>query len=162
MKQVELSLETAKEMYNSNIHGLKQFALENYSKEELEAKQLPKTWEKLKKVTGSFITRFSEIEDSIRFDTDENNKNIFATREQAKASIAMAQLSQLMQVYNDGWVPDWKNDQESKYVISFENNKLVRITYWNLNKFLAFKTLEIRDEFFTNFSELILQAKPLL
>lgn len=39
MKQVNLSLEPAKEMYNSNNSFLKKFALENYTEEELTKKK---------------------------------------------------------------------------------------------------------------------------
>jgi hypothetical protein len=162
MKQVQLSLETAKEMYFNGSQALKQFALENYSKEELEKKQLPKTWEELKEYDGYFVDDYSNITT-----TSSNNpiisKNVFKTEEQAKASIALAQLSQLIHVYNDGWVPDWsENNFTSKYVIEIYENKPVTTTYAVTQRFLAFKTPEIRDEFLKNFESLILEAKPLL
>ena len=56
MKQVNLSLETAKQMYFSENQALKAFALENYRKEELEKKEFPKTWEELERINGTYLT----------------------------------------------------------------------------------------------------------
>ena len=55
---------------------------------------LPKTWEELNKINGYYISGHSRIEN---LDTSvgciDINKNLFATEEQAKAAIALAQLS---------------------------------------------------------------------
>lgn len=163
MKQVNLSLETAKQMYFSENQALKAFALENYSKEELEDKGFPKTWKQLKKIEGYYTNSFSQI---CRIDyatfSDKNIKT-FKTEKQAKAAIAMAQLSQLMHVYNDGWIPDWsENNNAIKHTIQFYKNSLYFSSYINTQKFLAFKTPEIRNEFAKNFESLILEAKSLL
>ena len=162
MKQVNLSLETAKQMYFSGNQALKAFALENYSKEELEKKELPKTWEELESVDGYYITAIADVKYTKTSQIGNKNKDIFKTEEQAKAAIAMAQLSQLMHVYNDGWVADWKNTNEYKYCLFFHSNKIIKATFSDARCFLAFKTSEIRDEFLKNFKSLILEAKPLL
>ena len=126
-----------------------------------EVEKLPKKWEELKDIKGFFIDV-----DSIIFDADcvveKEDKNVFATKEQAEAVIALAQLSQLMKVYNEGWVPDWTDDNE-KYVIYFTDNKIEKHSYYcYIQYFLSFKTEEIRDVFLKNFEDLILIAKPLL
>lgn len=51
-KQIEISLEKIREQYNDPEAGstFKAMLLENFSKEQLEKKQLPKSWEELKTV----------------------------------------------------------------------------------------------------------------
>jgi hypothetical protein len=123
---------------------------------------LPKTWKELNEIDGYFI--HSGSGDSVGVIGAKSvicNRNIFATKEQAEAYTALAQLSQLMKVYNDGWVPDW-TDAAWKYVIYMVNND-ININYFAGNsQFLSFKTKELRDEFLENFKDLIIIAKPLL
>jgi len=162
MKQVNLSLETAKQMYFSENQALKAFALENYRKEELEKKEFPKTWEELESVDGYYITAIADVKYTKTSQIGNKNKDIFKTEEQAKAAIAMAQLSQLMHVYNDGWISDWSDSNSKKYTIEIFRECVYSNYYFETKKFLAFKTSEIRDEFLKNFKSLILEAKPLL
>lgn len=162
MKQVNLSLETAKQMYFSENQALKAFALENYRKEELEKKEFPKTWEELERINGTYLTIEGNLIHANDFEAKIFNKNIFKTEEQAKAAIAMAQLSQLMHVYNDGWVANWSDSNSKKYTIEIFGECVYSNYYFETKKFLAFKTSEIRDEFLKNFKSLILEAKPLL
>lgn len=123
---------------------------------------LPKTWEELNKINGYYISGHSRIEN---LDTSvgciDINKNVFATEEQAKATIALAQLSQLMHVYNDGWVPDW-NDDNMKYCIKYYKNEIITERRYVYSLFLAFKTNELAETFLENFKDLITIAKPLL
>ena len=58
---MNLSLETAKEMYKSDIPSIKQFALDNYHEEELKQLDFPKTWEDLRNVSGDYIDDCSRI-----------------------------------------------------------------------------------------------------
>ena len=124
-------------------------------------KPLPKTWEELNTIGGYYINTGSEIKPSTQYVCDEN-KNLFRTEEQAKASIALAQLSQLMYVYNEGWTPDQKDGSQLKYTITYSQDSIAKNAYTLQNAFLAFKTKEIRNEFLENFEHLILTAKPLL
>ncbi len=162
MKQVNLPLEVAKKMWVSANECIRDFALANYTKEELEAKELPKSFEELNTIRGFYTNASASTSTATSADASHrDNKNIFATKEQAEASIALAQLSQLMVVYNDGWIPDWSSDS-AKYVIVCHNNAITHDYYQRAQKFLAFKTKELRDEFLKNFKDLIEQAKPLL
>ena len=154
-----LTKEIAQKMYESNEQSLKDFALLNYP--ELGKKQLPKTWEELKDVKGWYVEYNSIVVEANYPESDNEDKNIFATKEQAEASIAMAQLSQLREVYRDGWKPDFSNS-ETKYVIEFYENKIYKDECCGTNNFLSFQSAEIRDEFLENFRELILTAKPLM
>jgi len=158
-RNVKISLETAKRWYNGTDNELKELAVQTYP--EVAKKELPKSWEDLETIKGYFVERWSKVEDVESTFCKETEKNIFATKEQAEASIAMAQLSQLIKVYNDGWVPDW-NDDEFKYCIYFIGNNIGKENLRNSRTFLSFKDEEIRNLFLENFKELIEQAKPLI
>lgn len=93
--------------------------------------------------------------------TNEKNKDIFATEEQAEASIALAQLSQLREVYRNGWVPDWRDNKE-KYVIYMQSEDIRTSSYASIEYFLSFQDAKTRDLFLENFKDLIEQAKPLM
>lgn len=124
-------------------------------------KVLPKKWRDLDYTSGYYVNSFSDVIEYHSKQLGMGNQNTFATKEQAEACIALAQLSQLMAVYNDGWFPDW-NNYESKYVIFIQGNELEKTFYSSIQCFLAFKTKKLRDEFLENFRDLILTAKPLL
>lgn len=81
-------------------------------------KELPKSWEDLMTVKGYCVSTFSKIEDcSEECYTYKENKNIFPTKEEAEACLALAQLCQLRDRYNDGWKPDWEDDNQFKWNI---------------------------------------------
>lgn len=121
-----------------------------------------KCWEDLDNIEGYWMSDTVEVVHSPSIGTLPNNRNIFATREQAEASIVLAQLSQLMKNVNGDWTPDWGNNEEDKYSITFSNNKINRYFSIFYSKFLSFPTEEIRDKFLENHRELIMKAKPLL
>ena len=123
---------------------------------------LPKRWEDLGEIEGYFVHSGSTaIVGTSGTKTVNANRNIFATEEQAQASIALSQLSQLMKVYNNGWVPDWK-DGEYKYNIQCFMDEIIIETRSSYSSFLAFKTVELAKLFLENFKDLIIIAKPLL
>ena len=144
----------------SNNEELQAFAKELYP--ELGKKQLPKSWEDLPEIEGWYFDKYCHIYNVISFTAKNTNKNTFATKEQAEAAIAMAQLSQLMKVYNDGWEADWSEEGKYKYCIEFELNTIVYSVSEISSRFLSFKDEETRGLFLENFRELIEQAKPLL
>lgn len=122
--------------------------------------ELPKSWEKLKVIKGYYVTSFSNICD-VDSTTEVSMKSTFAKKEQAEASLALAQLSQLREVYRNGWKPDWK-DGDYKYCIYFGNDLLTKCSNYETSMFLSFQDEETRDLFLENFRDLIEQAKPLL
>ena len=142
----------------SNNEELQAFAKKLYP--ELSKKQLPKSWEELEYVQGYYVSPNSYVSN---YDNIAANlsKNTFATKEQAEAAIAMAQLSQLMKVYNDGWEADWSNS-EHKYCVGFTSENLEIDNWVDYRQFLAFKDKKTAELFIENFTELIEQAKPLL
>ncbi len=164
-KQVFLSLETAKQMWkDSKLNSsLIDFLLDNFTKEELEAKELPKTWEQLNEVNGFFINTQSNIGAANRVPTSYQSKNTFPTKELAEASLALSQLLQLRDVYNGDWKIDL-NDRpvEVLYTIRNRYNDIHLSFYSGNNYILAFQKESIRDQFAENFKDLIIQALPLL
>lgn len=160
MKQVNLSLETAKEMYKSNDPSIKKFALDNYTKEELEAIDLPKRWEDIGIVTGFYIGLSSEItKHSSRSTLD--NRNLLPTKELAEAMLALCQLLYLRNIYNGDWKADYSKS-DTKYTIFIYNKRIDYGTSGEVSRVLAFKSLEIRKQFYENFKTLIEIARPLL
>lgn len=81
--------------------------------------------------------------------------------EDAKAMLALCQLIQLRDCYNDGWKPDW-NSSEYKECIEIKRDKVTTTYSIVTSKVLSFKSEELRDEFLENFKDLIEIAKPLL
>ena len=119
----------------------------------LAKKELPKRWEELKLIDGYYYNVHSELNLASEYSTVAENYNVFATENQAKCALAMAKLSQVMAVYNDGWVADWDNDTQEKYVIVKFRNK-IQINDGSLYKeFLTLKSQELALLFLQNFRE---------
>lgn len=76
--------------------------------------------------------------------------------------LALCQLIQLRDCYNDGWQPDWTNGNITKYCITYNADRMITVEFYTKHCILAFKTKELRDEFYSNFIDLIKTAKPLL
>lgn len=78
-----------------------------------------------------------------------------------KSFEALRKLIIFRDYYNNGWQPNWQDD-EWKYFIEYYRGKLdVERTCGN-GRVLAFKTKEIRDKFLEEQKELLEIAKPLL
>lgn len=125
-------------------------------------RKLPKAWKDLLFVEGWFINGKCYIIETGKLITQEYNKNTFPTKEEAEACLALAQLCQLRDRYNDGWNPNWNSKAETKYVIEIFKNNIAKNIYGGRHRILAFKTEELRDKFLENFEDLIETAKPLL
>lgn len=143
-----------------NDEAIKQLLDDGFIKV-IQEKQLPKSWENLKCISGYYINSDSGIGPVVNVLTSDNNRNIFSTKEEAEAAIALAQLSKLKKAYNGDWIPDY-TDNEFKFSI-FIDSESIKLGVFKRNRiFLTFKTKELRDEFAKNFKKLILTAKPLL
>lgn len=163
-RNLKISLDEAKKLYQQGNEAVNTLLLQTFTKEELEKKKLPESWEELKKVKGFYSEKYSRVESTGSMPANTENKNIFRTKEQAEAAIALAQLSQLMYVWNEGW--DAKNIE-----INSPSNPLVWIDgYFNIcsvglfSRFLTFKNRRIAEQFIAcpEIKKLIEQAKPLL
>jgi len=68
----------------------------------------------------------------------------------------------LRDYYNEGWQPNWQNDEETKYSITVSSNELFRTILYSGSCVMSFKSREIRDKFLEEQKELLEIAKPLL
>ena len=94
--------------------------------------------------------------------SDDSKVTYFTRKENYSAFEALRKLVILRDYYNDGWQPDWKNDDENKYVILTENDEIKCERNYSYKRVLAFKTSEIRNKFLEEQRELLEIAKPLL
>jgi hypothetical protein len=157
-RNLQLDFETAKQWFGGYVSELKDLAIKAYP--ELAKKELPKSWWELGNVEGFFVEEECGINFAICPVTD-YSKNVFATKEQSEACIAMAQLSQLLKVYNDGWVSDYLH-HKGKFAIIFCAEELTVSYFCKTRHFLTFKDAPTAKLFLENFRELIEQAKPLI
>ena len=111
--------------------------------------KLPKTWEEIKEVKGWWVEDGHEIVHEDGIDTW-TPLAVFPTKEEAEASIALAQLCQLRDRYN-GQI----GCRGCGYMLSLGET-------WDNSNVIRFKTKELRNEFAKNFADLIEKAKPLL
>lgn len=123
--------------------------------------ELPKSWEDLYEVGGWFVDFHSDVVTSGSMRTGDSVKNRFPTKEEAEACLALAQLCQLRDRYNDGWKPDWK-DSTMKHCIYFSKGEIKSGCQFDHSRVLTFEKPTVRDKFLENFRNLIEIAKPLL
>lgn len=120
-------------------------------------------WEDFGKVSGYCASPISGLILKKEEELPTNrNKLAFPTKEEAEACLALSQLCQWRDKYNEGWKPDWSFHNERKYTIYIENNEITTGLDFSCKSVLSFKTKEIRDEFLADFKDLIEIAKPLL
>jgi len=131
--------------------------LDNLQKE----RALPTSWKELKYPHGFYVDGLNGHVYKSGTTPFFSCEQLFATSKQAKASIALSQLSLLMAVYNDGWTPDWENNTD-KWAVCFYHNRATTSISKYQHYFLTFKTRELSRKFLNNFRDLIEQAKPLL
>lgn len=82
-------------------------------------------------------------------------------KELANAVVALLKLLFLRDYYNEGWQPDWK-DEEKKFSIEIYEGEFDTFESVECQRVFSFKTEEIRNTFFEDQRELLEIAKPLL
>lgn len=130
--------------------------------------KLPKTWDEFcdtsqVKKGECFIelaSRIQQISGSFKR-SNKYDRFLWPSKEYAEAALALSQLLQLRDYYNNGWKPDWTKN-EIKYVIYSYEDKIIITVSSKKHYILSFKTEELCREFFNNFKDLIEIAKPLL
>jgi hypothetical protein len=90
------------------------------------------------------------------------SKSVLPSKEYAETMLALCQLIQLRECYNDGWKPDWTNSSVKKYCIYPNAGSITTGALKTANEALFFKTEKLMNEFLKNFRDLIEIAKPLL
>lgn len=129
---------------------------------EVPDKELPKSWIELKKIGGYFVDQYSGVKSAFNLTTNNDyHKNVFSSKEEVEACLALSQLSQFKKIYNNHKKIDFKKNTV-KYSIHFYKGEINTDTVNGTNRFLSFYSEEIRDKFLENFRDLIMIAKPLL
>ena len=132
--------------------------------------RLPKTWEefcKMKKPNKSeaYINNGSEcveLGDPSEKRLYQGDRNILPNKKAAEAHLALMQLHQLRDCWREGWLPDWKNFKQEKYVIVKIREEYGVRSYNYTRCFLSFQDEKRAEEFLTNFRELIEKAGDLV
>ena len=91
-----------------------------------------------------------------------DDRNVLPSKQAAEAHIALMQLHQLRDAWREGWLPDWKDDKQEKYIILQYKGEYQIRQYKNTSYFLSFQDEKRANEFLTNFRELIEQAGDLI
>ena len=93
--------------------------------------------------------------------TVENRKGFIKDKKIAEAYAVLPQLIRLVDEYNKGWKPDYK-DGNFKYSVGCYEGNLELFVNSYIQRILVFKTEQIRDKFLEHHRDLIEIAKPLL
>ena len=157
-RQIELSLDTARRWYEQGGE-YRDIALTAFKEHELIDGRLPKTWDE-------YCIKHGEAGDKIKASLNTAymtiSKHVFSDYKQAQAHIAKMKLHLLRDEYRQGWVPEWEDAGELKYLILRFGNKLDVIEITTTVSFLAFQDEKQAKEFLTNFRDLIQQAGDLI
>ena len=114
-KKIELSVDTARDMYKKDP-SIRDTFLSVFTDEELEVDQKPKKWEDLKSLNGYYIDNNTSIIGKTTLNLDIGNHNLFPTKLDALASLAEAQLRQLAKALNNGETEEEWNAQDRQIV----------------------------------------------
>ena len=154
-RNIQIDLTTAKEWYKQG-GDLRKIALQAFTEAELQS--LPKSWQEfceinpyINKNKDFFIPADGTVTAIPQSYFRSGMSFTMPSEKRAKQFVVLNKLLQIRDYYNQGWEPDWLNDIEDKYVITTNKNGLCRCTSWFSNYLFAFKTKELRDEFFQNF-----------
>lgn len=169
-RNITLTLEKAKEWYKKGGE-LREIALQAFTEKELNP--LPKSWKE-------FCDQYSNINDTEYFiDTYSNierlnnvihnhcrlmntDKNICPSKESAESHLAMIQLEQLRNCWWNSWGPDWNDDQQPKYCVTYYHGEFKIRALYEARHFLSFPTREMAEEFLKCFRDLIEKAGDLI
>ena len=130
-------------------------------------KKLPNTWEKWVELNSKVADEYFVADNCIikrinleirTFNVDDN---LLATQKEAEAILALIKLKRLRDTYRQGWVPDWAIDDAKHCIERFKGDFKATISY-HTDCFLALQSEEIRNKFYTNFKNLIEQAKEFI
>lgn len=92
----------------------------------------------------------------------EHKKGFIKDKELAEAYAVLPQLIRLRDEYNEGWKPDWGDEDSKKYILSYRRNNIEGSHTISSRYLLSFKSEEIRNQFLEDYKYLIEIVKPLL
>ena len=157
-RQIEISLDTAKRLYEQGGE-YRDIALTAFKEHELICNRLPKTWYEYCVKHGGVGDK---IDESLNSAYTIINRYVFLDYKQTQAYIAKMMLHLLRDEYRQGWLPDWKDDKQEKYIILQYKGEYQIRQYKNTSYFLSFQDEKRANEFLTNFRELIEEAGDLI
>ena len=131
---------------------------------------LPKTWEEFcenypiqkGEAWMDVAGNINKYEKSCNTRNHTGDKTVLPSKEIASAMVALCQLIQLRDYYNDGWEPDWSDTTCNKWCIEPFNTRIDKTVHYSGARVLAFKSDVLRDKFLENFKDLLEIAKPLI
>lgn len=154
-KRIEILNKIITEMESENLQLTKEQLLQIGKGEktvydffpELKEKVLPMSWGEIGLIDGWVIDdNDSEVYIVKGTHTTPDARSTFATENQVRSALAIAQLSQLMKVWCGDWKADWMS-YESKYAIVFFKDGIEQVDCVNAAHFLAFPTADLCDRF---------------
>ena len=165
-RQIELSLDTAKRLYEQGGE-YRDIALTAFKEHELVGDSLPKTWQEFcysndRKPNEAFISNGSEInciteQHERKFYQD---RNLLPSKQAAEQHLAYMQLHQLRNCYRQGWEPEV--DKVSFAIIRSVDGRLDVDRFMYSSRFLSFQSKEIAEKFLHNFRDYIQRAGDLI
>ena len=142
----------------------------DWTKVKYEKKELPKSWKKFcednpRKKDEAYFDLYSKIcilTQDYEYRDQDTDKNLLPSKQAVEAHLALMQLHQLRDAWREGWVPDWKDDTQSKYVILKFKGEFEIKEFYAASRFLTFQDEKRADEFKDCFIDLIKQAGDLI
>lgn len=133
-------------------------------------KELPRTWEELCEQNelreGEYflgnccnlmpVGKYGGTRGEMR------DRNVLPSREAAEAHLAYMQLHQLRNAWREGWLPDWNDGDQDKYVIVPYHGEFKIYEYHTISRFLAFQDEKRADDFKDCFIDYIRKAGDLI
>ena len=166
-RNIKISLDKARDWYNRGGE-YKELALSAFTEKEITESALPNTWEEFCNMYPIkdhewYIGMNSDIINIFQGKRyNRYNRNILPSLQAAKAYLALMQLYQLRDCYRQGWLPDWEDKYQNKWVIFYVYNKYVIEQYSFSSRFLSFQSKEIAEKFLENFKGFIETAGDLI
>lgn len=130
--------------------------------------QLPKTWSEFCKLNPTINTEYffdnscdlTPVGEGTRH--EENDRNILPSKQAAESHLAYMQLHQLRDAWREGWIPNWKDGIQLKYVIYNSKGEFAISLHTYISHFLAFQDNKRAKEFLNCFRDLIKKAGDLI
>lgn len=133
-----------------------------------EEKKLPDTWEEFCKMNPINETEYYIEGEGVVYRCTTKiprnpmyDRNWLPSKEKAEAILALCQLIQLRDCYNDGWVPDWSTNFKDKFCIRYLLGNWETVVSGGSAEIFSFKTVKLRDKFHKNFINLLDKIKPM-
>lgn len=118
-------------------------------------------WEDLGGLIGAHVDSVSNVHPCHGMPSPQN-ANVYRTKEQCKASLAQAKLTQVMAAANGDWVADWMDKKQSKFCVPVDYQGLFFVQYRQTAPcFLAFKTEELAQQAMEDNAQILEEYKPL-